>query len=204
MDFFISFYKMYWKGADFYLTRLIRLNQTNYSFLCGVLVLSHISCKANFSWAEIVYRHFKHLAAQLLEVLSMVAKSNDLCRAHEREVLQVEKEDHVLPLSGLKDWLSWRCRWPPQWLWSQGPAFWYVCFGRPWLHGQELYLRTTRHNRTQRTEISDDNSYKIKYLVWTCLSFRDSVHCHYGREHGSTQADMVLYSGLRDTNSGPW
>lgn len=97
MDFFISFYKMYWKGADFYLTRLIRLNQTNDSFLCGVLVLSHISCKANFSWAEIVYRHFKHLAAQLLEVLSMVAKSNDLCRAHEREVLQVEKEDHVLP-----------------------------------------------------------------------------------------------------------
>lgn len=97
MYFFISFYKMYWKGADFYLTRLIRLNQTNDSFLCGIFVLPHISYKANFSWAKIVHRHFEHLAAQLLEVLSVVAKSSDLCRTYEREVLQVEKEDHVLP-----------------------------------------------------------------------------------------------------------
>lgn len=64
-------------------------------------------------------------------------------------------------------------------------------------------LRITRHDRTQRTEIADDNSYKRKHLVGTCLSFRDSVHCHYGREHGSTQADMVLYPGLQDTKGGP-
>lgn len=188
---------MYWKGADFYLTRLIRLNQTNDSFLCGIFVLPHISYKANFLWAKIVHRHFEHLAAQLLEVLSVVAKSSDLCSPSGR------KRGPRTSLSGLKDWLSWRCHRPPQWLWSQGPTFWYMCFGRPWLHGQELYLRTTRHDRTQRTEISDDNSYKIKHLVWTCLSFRDSVHCHYGREHGSTQADMVPCPGLRDMNGGP-
>lgn len=202
MYFFISFYKMYWKGADFYLTRLIRLNQTNDSFLCGIFVLPHISYKANFSWAEIVHRHFEHLAAQLLEVLSVVAKSNDLCRTYEREVLQVEKEDHVLPsldwkIDFLEDAIDHHSDYEVKVQLSD------MCFGRPWLHGQELYLRTTRHDWTQRTEISDDNSYKIKHLVWTCLSFRDSVHCHYGREHGSTQADMVPCPGLRDTNGGP-
>jgi hypothetical protein len=36
------------------------------------------------------------------------------------------------------------------------------------------------------------NSYKKKAFIWSLLTFRGLDHYHYGWEHGSTQADMVL------------
>ena len=41
------------------------------------------------------------------------------------------------------------------------------------------------------------NSYKGKHLTGAGLQFRGLVHCHHGRKHGGTQADMVLEKELR-------
>jgi hypothetical protein len=35
-------------------------------------------------------------------------------------------------------------------------------------------------------------------------SFRGLVHCHRGREHGCTRADMVLEKELRGLHSDPY
>jgi hypothetical protein len=42
-----------------------------------------------------------------------------------------------------------------------------------------------------------------KQLIGTGLKFRGLVHCHRGRKHGSTQADMVMKK-LRVLYSNPW
>jgi hypothetical protein len=36
------------------------------------------------------------------------------------------------------------------------------------------------------------NSYKRAHSIEVSCCFRGLVHCHHGREHGGTQADMVL------------
>jgi hypothetical protein len=36
------------------------------------------------------------------------------------------------------------------------------------------------------------SSYKEKHLIGVGLQFRNLIHCHNGRKHGSMQADMVL------------
>jgi hypothetical protein len=43
------------------------------------------------------------------------------------------------------------------------------------------------------------NSYKGKTFNWGWLahSFRDLVHYHHGRKHGSVYVDIVLVKGLR-------
>ena len=47
------------------------------------------------------------------------------------------------------------------------------------------------------------NSYKDEYFIEACLQFRSLVHCHYGREHGSMQADMMLEKELRVLHLDP-